>query len=222
MTRLPSLDRRCPSPLWKQLVDGTLRLVDEGVLAHGERLPPTRVLAAELGVNRSTVCRAYEELWALGYLESRPGSYSTVRGRTKAVRGTVCGMIDWDCQMAPSALAAFRAAAALPRPAVAGSGWVDFASLSADPDLCPVDNLRHAVRDVLLAHGRAILDYGDVAGFAPLRQTLARGMAAHGITVSADEVLLTHGAQHAGRSPYPGRRTLPVSAPTCGRCGVAS
>lgn len=197
MPRLPSLDRRSRSPLWKQLVDGTVRLVEKGVLVHGERLPPTRIFAAELGVNRSTVCRAYEELWALGYLESRPGSYSTVRGRARAITATLNGVIDWDRRMAPGALAAFRADAALPRPAAAEPGWIDFATLSADPGLCPVEGLRHAVRRVLLDHGRAILDYGDVAGFGPLRETLARRMAAHGITVSTDEVLLTHGAQHA-------------------------
>jgi DNA-binding transcriptional MocR family regulator len=198
MPQLPYLDRQAASPLWKQLVDGTVRLVEDGVLAHGERLPPTRVLATQLRVNRSTVCRAYEELWALGYLESRPGSYSTIRSRARAAAVAPADRaIDWDEAMAPGALSAFRAATAQPRPAVASAGWVDFASLSADPDLCPSDDLRRALRRVMLHHGRTLLDYGDAAGFAPLRETLARRMAAHGITVGADEILLTHGAQQA-------------------------
>jgi DNA-binding transcriptional MocR family regulator len=198
MASLPALDRQAASPLWRQLVDRTIRLAHQGVLTPGERLPPTRVLARQLGVNRSTVCRAYEELWALGYLDSRPGSYSTIRTRTKALAGGPARpLIDWDEAMAPGAFAAFRAGVALPRLASSGVGWVDFASLSADPDLCPVDEFRHAVRRVLLQQGRPLLDYGDPAGFAPLRHTLARRMAAHGITVSADDVLVTHGAQQA-------------------------
>ena len=39
--------------------------------------------AASLGINRSTVYRAYQDLWAQGYLEARPGAYSTVRARLR-------------------------------------------------------------------------------------------------------------------------------------------
>ena len=47
----------------------------------GAALPSSRTLAERLGLNRSTVYRAYEELWALGYVDSRPGSYTRVRRR---------------------------------------------------------------------------------------------------------------------------------------------
>jgi len=57
-------------------------LVDQGALGAGTRLASTRVLAEVLGVNRSTVYRAYQDLWAQGY-EARPGSYSTVRARLR-------------------------------------------------------------------------------------------------------------------------------------------
>jgi DNA-binding transcriptional MocR family regulator len=50
---------------------------------------------------------------------------------------------------------------------------------------------------VLLERGAALLDYGDPAGFPPLRETLARRMRAHGVTVSPDEILVTQGAQQA-------------------------
>jgi DNA-binding transcriptional MocR family regulator len=56
-------------------------LIDSGDLQEGFQLPSSRQLAISLGVNRSTVIRAYEELWALGYLESTPGSYTKVRKR---------------------------------------------------------------------------------------------------------------------------------------------
>ena len=37
------------------------------------------------GVNRTTVIRVYEELWAQGYTESTPGSFTTVRKRKPVV-----------------------------------------------------------------------------------------------------------------------------------------
>ena len=76
---LLNLDPASSNPLYEQVFRGVMRLVDDGTLPQGAHLPATRKLAATLGVNRTTVFRAYQELWARGYLESRPGSYSTVR-----------------------------------------------------------------------------------------------------------------------------------------------
>ena len=45
-----------------------------GTLPTGARLPPTRALAAELGVARQTVVLAYERLSAEGYVRARTGS----------------------------------------------------------------------------------------------------------------------------------------------------
>ena len=48
-------------------------------LRSGVVLPPSRVLAAELGVARSVVVEAYRNLTANGYLESRRGGWTRVR-----------------------------------------------------------------------------------------------------------------------------------------------
>ena len=48
--------------------------VDKGLLPDKTLLPPTRLLAAELGMSRSTVVKAYEMLAENRYLRSRQGS----------------------------------------------------------------------------------------------------------------------------------------------------
>lgn len=45
-----------------------------GTLPAGTRLPPTRVMAEEIGVARQTVVLAYERLAAEGYVRARTGS----------------------------------------------------------------------------------------------------------------------------------------------------
>ncbi|TMC06622.1 MAG: winged helix-turn-helix transcriptional regulator, partial [Chloroflexi bacterium] len=72
------LDRRPgAAPLFQQLRDGVRAALLSGTLAEGMRLPPEREMAAALGVNRTTVTRAYQELVADGLVEAR-GSAGTV------------------------------------------------------------------------------------------------------------------------------------------------
>jgi GntR family transcriptional regulator/MocR family aminotransferase len=74
-------DRSRPRGLRTQLEHGLRRAVSRGALPPGTVLPPSRVLAAELGVSRSLVVGAYEQLTVEGYLEARQGSGTRVRGQ---------------------------------------------------------------------------------------------------------------------------------------------
>ena len=106
MSILISVDSSQETPLFKQVVEQITALVQEGTLTPGDRLPSTRLLARQLGVNRTTVYRAYQELWALGYIESNPGSYSVIRQRAEVVEPrnpAGSGYIDWENVSAPGA-----------------------------------------------------------------------------------------------------------------------
>ena len=62
-----------PRPISKQIVDGVRRAVATGELAPGAQLPSVRGLATQLSINPNTVAKAYAELTADGWLESRQG-----------------------------------------------------------------------------------------------------------------------------------------------------
>jgi GntR family transcriptional regulator len=62
-----------PRPISKQIVDGVRRAVATGELALGAQLPSVRGLAVQLSINPNTVAKAYAELTADGWLESRQG-----------------------------------------------------------------------------------------------------------------------------------------------------
>ena len=72
-TVAPVLDRHSPVPLVRQVHRHFERLIQEGRLAPGVKLPATRELARTLGVNRSTVAVAYEELVAGGWARAHVG-----------------------------------------------------------------------------------------------------------------------------------------------------
>ncbi len=69
-----SLDRGARQPLHAQLAAHLRRLILQKRLAPGERLPASRILAAELTVSRGTITGAYDQLVGEGYIEGRPGS----------------------------------------------------------------------------------------------------------------------------------------------------
>ncbi|WP_281648433.1 PLP-dependent aminotransferase family protein [Parendozoicomonas sp. Alg238-R29] len=61
-------------PLFQELYQELKRRVLEGELPPGIRLPPSRLLAAQLNIGRNTVTAAFNQLLAEGYLQSKTGS----------------------------------------------------------------------------------------------------------------------------------------------------
>ena len=65
-------------PLHAQLTRALKGALVAGLVGNGSRLPPTRLLARELGLSRNTVLTAYEQLRAEGFVDGRVGSGSYV------------------------------------------------------------------------------------------------------------------------------------------------
>jgi GntR family transcriptional regulator/MocR family aminotransferase len=67
------------------VMDAVRDAIRSGRLAPGTRLPSSRALAADLGVARNTVARAYAELIAEGWLTSQHGSSTLVSQRAAEI-----------------------------------------------------------------------------------------------------------------------------------------
>lgn len=73
-----NLDKKNDRPLMRQLYEQIKHLILNGQLAPAEKLPSTRQLATDLGISRSTVLEAYNQLIAEGYLIGNHGSGTVV------------------------------------------------------------------------------------------------------------------------------------------------
>jgi GntR family transcriptional regulator / MocR family aminotransferase len=82
------LDRR-GGRVRDSVMDALRDAIRSGRLVPGTRLPSSRALAADLGVARNTVARAYTELIAEGWLTSRHGSGTLVSQRAEQVLRSV-------------------------------------------------------------------------------------------------------------------------------------
>jgi GntR family transcriptional regulator/MocR family aminotransferase len=79
---LVELRRDGGAPLHTQITARIRDAIRAGDLRAGASLPPTRTMAAGLGVSRGVVVEAYQQLSAEGYLASRPGGYTRVAAGT--------------------------------------------------------------------------------------------------------------------------------------------
>src|SRR3954453_11876277 len=76
---LSDLDRDGSSSITQQLVDRFTAAIEAGELEPGEKLPTTRALAADAGVNHLTAARVYRRLAELGYVTASVGRGTFVR-----------------------------------------------------------------------------------------------------------------------------------------------
>src|SRR5438874_3108965 len=76
ITDAPSLEGQSPD----QIVHHVALLIERGALRPGDRLPPERELAHELGLSRPTVRAGLHALSAMGVTESRQGAGTFITG----------------------------------------------------------------------------------------------------------------------------------------------
>jgi len=170
-----------------QLYEQLRTAIVEGRLRPGDRLTPSRTVAADLRVARATVTEAYGRLSAEGYIEGRAGGGSTVSGAPSRVRThssvgaleptrRAAGLVQYDPE--PTTEAPFDC-----RP-----GHLDLA-------LFPVAQWRRSVQRTL---NRAPGQYDEPAGTPALRAALANWVArSRGVTATAETTFVTSGAGHA-------------------------
>lgn len=161
-------------PVYRALADGIRLLVHDGRIPLGVALPSERDLSKELDLSRTTVTSTYALLRDEGYLRSRQGSRSTVampdRARGTAAAGPVFASAGPVIDMTHAAVTA-------PSDAVTSAYSVALEQL-------PEYYSGHGIEPV---------------GLAVLREAIARRYAERGLPTTADQVMVTSGAQQAWR-----------------------
>jgi len=90
------VDAGAAEPPYEQVRRQVTALVDAGELRPGDRLPPVRRLAEDLGLAANTVARAYRELEQSGVIETRgrAGSFVSGEGAERAAREAAHAFVD--------------------------------------------------------------------------------------------------------------------------------
>jgi GntR family transcriptional regulator / MocR family aminotransferase len=190
---LLTLDRTSSVPIFRQIYQGLREAILSRRLIRGSKLPPSRSLADELAVARSTIVLAYEHLEAEGYLVGRGAAGTFVaalplsipRHPTPPARHSRTG---------PGSRRARDEAEFGPL----GPAPVPFRIGEPALDAFPLSLWLRLQARCARRSGGALLGYGDPAGYLPLRQVISEYVrVSRGVVATADQVILVRGTQQA-------------------------
>lgn len=169
------LDKNSQAPMYRQLYQSLRDGICSGNIPVGEKLPSIRRLSEELGVSRTTVEQAYQQLCVEGYISSRPQSGYFVEAAVKSEFTTV-----------PEENSA--------KEKVQGIRY-DFGSRYVESRSSDIELWRKYVRSVLSCED-IVSSYGHYQGEPELRhQLVTYGMTLRGVNSSADRIVIGAGVQ---------------------------
>jgi GntR family transcriptional regulator, regulator for abcA and norABC len=185
-------DETSIQPIYWQIHDYFQKQILQGKLRPGDILPTERTLATMLGVNRSTVQTAYEELKASGLVQSRQGS------------GTRISEYHWDVSLVQSpdwerysAKVAYRPSETLVRrlrQSYELDGLINLSREEVSSDLLPLEALKQLFTSFDIPH----LGYSNPLGEKSLREAVAAHLQkTEGLRIGSENVLITSGSQQA-------------------------
>jgi GntR family transcriptional regulator/MocR family aminotransferase len=187
------IDRRAATPLFRQVYAGLTAAILDRRLRPGAKLPASRALAERLGLSRTAIVAAYEQLLADGYTTGRIGSGTYVAtdlpdkpaGRAHAIKpahGTsrgvprLFGNVDVTMQNDD-------------RPFNLGRTLIDART---------ADQWRRLSARALRTMPRSHLGYGDPRGSEELRRATAVYLHdARAVRCDPGQIIITGGTQHA-------------------------
>src|SRR5258708_38248173 len=169
MLPIGSFNPDSDSPLYRQLYLQVRDLIESGRIARGARLPATRELAGQLGLNRTTVSAAYGLLETEGLITGHVGRGSFVADLPGAPSG-----LPWREILEPAAPISPASPTSTP---VAG-----FASSRPSELLFPIEEFRSTCAEVIASKDpQTILQLGSPSRYPPLRRYLLHLAPADGL-----------------------------------------
>lgn len=193
---IPLSSRR--GPLFRQIYLGLREAILSGTFHGGEKLPSSRDLAEQLGISRTVVILAYEQLLAEGFAVGRTGSGTYVaqaveRKPSRPSTGTSNLRLSRFGAAAESAWSKLQFPSRRP-----GTLRYDFAYGCSDLETFPFEQWRRILLRRVRRAPVSELDYGPASGNLRLREAIAAHLRrARAVVCDASQVVVVNGSQQA-------------------------
>ncbi len=185
-------------PLSKQVYSWFRNAILRGTLSSGERLPSTRDLADQLGVSRTVVLTAYDQLLAEGFITGRHGSgtfVSSIPEREKRSASLPAARIRLTRFGASAASAATNLT--LPRRRTTSVRY-DFSYRNTPAEGFPLAMWQRILARRARKASPVGHDYGFASGNANLREAIASHLRrSRAVVCDASQIIVVNGSQQA-------------------------
>ena len=194
---LIQLERSSSTPLYQQICEKIREAILSGQLAEGTRLPTERALASALGINRTTVMNAYNQLASDGLVEGHVGRGTLVR------RSHYSQIDDSLDSNEPSWIYGLPVgereilgpdARILSELTIMSDSNISLGIGTPDVNLLPATMLADIFQDGLLHSSKNALGYSPVEGMLNLRRSIAARMRRRGVSVDTQHILVLSGS----------------------------
>ncbi|MEI7815864.1 MAG: PLP-dependent aminotransferase family protein [Desulfuromonadales bacterium] len=177
------LNNSNPVPLYKQLYNQIKEHILSGKLPADTRLPSVRNMATELSASRNTVDGAYQELYAEGYLYSKPRSGYFVSALDQDVAPEVVSVKPGKNDYLPGPPSNFT---------------YDFHPARLDPESFPTELWRKCFVESIRRNGKQLVQYGDTQGDWGLRCSIQSYLErSRGVLCDPDQIVICAGLQQS-------------------------
>lgn len=177
--------------LYKQLRGA----IENGRLAAGMQLPPTRLLAEQLRISRKTISDVYAQLTYENFLVGMVGKGTYVNARPAKVSRKQ-NVSDLAC--ADSVNTWLSLPSPLPNPSLEGTVRYDFVGGATHKGQFPHDEWRRCTQYALRQMQRSAGFYSQPEGLAALRSAIAQHIAfCRGVVCQEADVVVCNGTQQA-------------------------
>ena len=156
--------------LYHEVAERLGRMIEQGLLKTGDKLPSVRALSEEQGISQSTAFRAYSELERRGVVEARPRSGYYVRYLRR--RHTPPPLLPAERQPIRD-ISVDEMIAEVYR-SLTREDIVRLSMAAPSLDLIPEARLNKSMMEALRMDPNSCIHYDDIQGNARLRQQLAR------------------------------------------------
>ena len=180
------------SVLYESVANDISALIHSGTLGHGERVPSVRRMSRQRRVSISTVLQAYHLLENRGLIEARPQSGYYVRSQAHPVEEPAISK-------PPRSPQPVGVHELVSRVLEAGS-QADIVPLGAalpSAELVPTAKLQRIISAIARRQPQSISTYSLPPGREELRRQIARRTRDWGVSLTADEIIITHGCMEA-------------------------
>lgn len=177
------IDRTLDIPLKRQVYEYIRKLILNGELKAGEKLPATRECASQLGISRNVVIEAFEQLLAEGYIVGHQGS------------GTYVAEGAFLEQKQEEEL---RSTQEITEEGFQEKDVIDFRSGIPALDMFPKKDWGMLAKEVCLEAPDYTFGYDHPEGRLELRKILSQYLRrTRGVKCHADQIVITSGATQA-------------------------